>query len=33
MSTGAETDRATEVWPQLYARIAGGLTRFWTASK
>src|SRR5712691_11249731 len=25
MSTGAETDRVTEAWPQLYARIAGGL--------
>src|ERR1700730_9195507 len=25
MSTGAETDRGTEAWPQLYARIAGGL--------
>ena len=25
MSTGAETDRVTKAWPQLYARIAGGL--------
>jgi hypothetical protein len=25
MSTGAERDRVTEAWPQLYARIAGGL--------
>jgi len=25
MSSGAETDRVTEAWPQLYARIAPGL--------
>ena len=25
MSTGAEPNRVTEAWPQLYARIAGGL--------
>ena len=25
MSTGVETDRVREAWPQLYARIAGGL--------
>jgi hypothetical protein len=25
MSTGAATDRVREAWPQLYARIAGGL--------
>jgi hypothetical protein len=25
MSTGVKTDRVTEAWPQLYARIAGGL--------
>jgi hypothetical protein len=25
MSTGVDKDRVTEAWPQLYARIAGGL--------